>query len=162
MRKRGFTLLEVLIVVVIAVMVSAFAVPSFKRSQARNKNLAATGVLMDLGNAVRQMRAAFPDLDFSGQVVAASMSAPSQACVDNPTGACALNYMFYQKYIAPIPLSGNTVKGYAFYVCGKAGGGGGCCSSGRVATMQNTVNDAQYPSAKCAWLDNTGILGNTY
>ena len=58
MRKsnKGFTLLEVLIVVVIAVSVAAFGVPAYKKSQERNRYLAAQGVLMDLGNAVRTFR----------------------------------------------------------------------------------------------------------
>lgn len=161
-RCGGFTLLEVLIVVVISVMVTAFAVPSFRRAQNKNKNLAATGVLLDLGNAVRMMRVAFPGLDFSGQVTSSHMTIPTQACIDNPSSSCAINYMFYQKYLTTIPLTGNTVKGYAVYVCGRGGGGGSCCAAGRAASMQNTVNDDQYPSSKCAWLDNSGILGNNY
>ncbi len=57
MRKQnGFTLLEVLIVVVIAVSVAAFAVPAYKRTQEKNKYLAAQGVLLDLGTAVRALR----------------------------------------------------------------------------------------------------------
>lgn len=162
MNKRGFTLLEVLVVVVIAVMVSAFAVPSFKRSQSRNKNSTATGILMDIGNATRVMRADFPNLDFSGQVTSAHFSA-ANACLDKPTNACAINYMFGKKYLMTIPFDGsNTVKGYKFYVCGKGGGGGGCCTNERAATMQNTVSGDFYPTDKCAWVDNSGLLGNNY
>ena len=56
-KRNGFTLLEVLIVVVIAVSVAAFAVPAYKKTQEKNKYLAAQGVLLDLGTAVRALRA---------------------------------------------------------------------------------------------------------
>ena len=55
--QKGFTLLEVLIVVVIAVSVAAFAVPAYKKSQDRNRYMAAQGALIDLGNGVRALRA---------------------------------------------------------------------------------------------------------
>ena len=41
--KKGFTLLEVLIVVVIAVSVAVFAVPAYKKTQDKNRYLAAQG-----------------------------------------------------------------------------------------------------------------------
>ena len=55
---KGFTLLEIMIVVVIAVSVAAFAVPAYKKAQDRNRYLAAQGVLIDLGNGVKMLREA--------------------------------------------------------------------------------------------------------
>ena len=56
MQKRGFTLLEILIVVIILASVLAFALPAYKRTQDRNLYTAATGVLIDLGNAVQNFQ----------------------------------------------------------------------------------------------------------
>ena len=56
MQKRGFTLLEILIVVIILASVLAFAFPAYKRTQDRNLYTAATGVLIDLGNAVQNFQ----------------------------------------------------------------------------------------------------------
>ena len=55
---KGFTLLEIMIVVVIAVSVAAFAVPAYKKAQDRNRYLAAQGVLIDLGNGIKMLREA--------------------------------------------------------------------------------------------------------
>ena len=50
MYKKGFTLMEMLFVLVIAATIVAFAVPAYKRSKERAKYEAATGILMDLGS----------------------------------------------------------------------------------------------------------------
>lgn len=65
MQKRGFTLLEILIVIVISVSVLAFALPSYKKTQERNMYSAATGVLMDLGDAVLALQADLQSLNGS-------------------------------------------------------------------------------------------------
>ena len=56
MRKKGFTLTEVLIVVVIAITVTAFAVPAYKRTQDKANYTAALGWLMQIGSAVQALR----------------------------------------------------------------------------------------------------------
>ncbi len=55
-KKTGFTLVEVLFVLVIVAAVMAFAVPSYKRTKDRAAYDAATGILVDLGNAVQAMK----------------------------------------------------------------------------------------------------------
>ena len=55
--KTGFTLLEVLIVVVIAVSVLMFAAPAYRRAQDRSMYLAAQGVLVEVASAVQALRA---------------------------------------------------------------------------------------------------------
>lgn len=57
--KKGFTLIEVMIVVVIAVTVAAFAVPAYKRSMERNKFMAAEGKLIELSSALRNVQQMF-------------------------------------------------------------------------------------------------------
>lgn len=54
--KKGFTLIEVMIVVVIAVTVAAFAVPAYKKSMDRNKFMAAEGKLIELSSALRNVQ----------------------------------------------------------------------------------------------------------
>lgn len=50
--KKGFTLTEMLFVVVIAAGILALALPSYKKAKERSQYQAATGMLMDLGSAV--------------------------------------------------------------------------------------------------------------
>ncbi len=54
--KQGFTLVEILFVVIIAAGILAFAVPAYKKSQERAAYESATGILLDLGNAVQSFR----------------------------------------------------------------------------------------------------------
>lgn len=53
--KKGFTLIEVMIVVVIAVSVAAFAVPAYKKSQEQNQYLAAEGKLLELSSGLHNV-----------------------------------------------------------------------------------------------------------
>lgn len=142
--KSGFTLLEVLIVVVIAVSVAAFAVPAYKKTQEKNKYLAAQGVLLDLGSAVRALRAdmstgSFPSRSVPAQVFKDWYS--SDAPADEINSSNAQNELFRRKYMAPIPFdSGSTYKGFSFYVCtqGRASSAY-CCdnNSAVIACMRN-------------------------
>ena len=53
--KKGFTLIEIMVVVVIAVTVAAFAVPAYKKSQQRNQFLAAEGKLLEISSGLRNV-----------------------------------------------------------------------------------------------------------
>lgn len=55
-RKYGFTLVEVLFVVLIAGSIMAFAMPAYKRMQARSHYNAALGTLLDVSNAVNSLK----------------------------------------------------------------------------------------------------------
>ncbi len=55
-RKQGFTLVEVLFVVLIAAGVMVFALPAYKRVQARANYNAALGTLLDINNAVNSLK----------------------------------------------------------------------------------------------------------
>lgn len=142
-KRNGFTLLEVLIVVVIAVSVAAFALPAYKKTQEKNKYMAAQGVLLDLGSAVRAVRADMSDGSFpsgsSPEQVTTSWN--STAAPDNEITSSNAKYeLFRRKYMAPIPFdSGNTYKGFSFYVCSETGGTSGCCRGvgSPVACMKN-------------------------
>jgi len=55
-KKYGFTLVEVLFVVLIAAGVMVFAVPAYKRAQERADYNAALGTLLEVSNAVTALR----------------------------------------------------------------------------------------------------------
>ena len=54
-RKSGFTLVEILFVVIIAAGILVYAVPSYKRAKDRSTYEAATGILMDIGGAIQAL-----------------------------------------------------------------------------------------------------------
>ena len=55
-KKFGFTLVEMLFVVVIAAGILVFAVPAYKRVQEKANYNAALGVLLDVNNAVNSLK----------------------------------------------------------------------------------------------------------
>lgn len=156
MRKsnKGFTLLEVLIVVVIAVSVAAFGVPAYKKSQERNRYLAAQGVLMDLGNAVRTFRQdlkidcisnkvdvkTFPTtaVQLRSNWQTTTQEGDLSSLTDDATMGTA---MFTRKYLAPIPFtSGNTFKGYTFFLCPQTTSSSSYCCGGDSTVVACTRN----------------------
>lgn len=163
MRAKGFTLLEVLIVVLIAATVAVFSVPAYKKTQEQNQFLAAQGILDSLGSAVLSMRA-----DLSSQGVS---SFPSSASVKvlNSWQTAGTDYtnaynkefsqltntgttpglglaLFAKQYMAPIPYTDATnsvYKGYVFYVCNGTADSNTCCVSNAVACIKyNLTKDA--------------------
>lgn len=167
-RKNGFTLLEVLIVVVIAVSVAAFAVPAYKKTQEKNKYLAAQGVLLDLGTAVRALRA---DLRAEGGSTKFPSSAVTMSVDDQTSAGSSLSTelhdqnvdtlrksLFSRRYMQPIAYdSGSTYKGFSFVLCPDGAASSNLCcgnNSDVVACMQNpslgssSSTGGQYEKAK--------------
>ena len=94
--QKGFTLIEVMIVVVIAVTVAAFAVPAYKRSMERNKFMAAEGKLIELSSALRNVQQMF------GGYSCPKVTTPEDMYLNQDEGVCdihkTLNKAGCQKY----------------------------------------------------------------
>lgn len=142
--KKGFTLLEVLVVVVIAITVMAFAVPAYKKSQERNRFFAAQGVLIDLGTAVRGLRTALVEAQENftypsdvTQVLSNWQTNPAgiteETSLSDITDTNFPSALFVYKYLSSIPfdnLADSSYKGYTFYLCPQEEvSDGACCSS---------------------------------
>lgn len=164
-RENGFTLLEVLIIVVIAVSVAAFAVPAYKKTQEKNKYLAAQGVLLDLGTAVRALRAdlraekenaKFPSLPTVMEVAhqTSEDTSLSQELQDQDD-AMLCRSLFFRRYMQPIAYdSGNTYKGFSFVLCPDGTSSKlMCCNSNSavVACMYNNSLGASSSTAGQYW-----------
>lgn len=154
--RAGFTLLEVLIVVVIAVLVTMFAVPSYRKAQERNRFMAATGVLMDIGNAARMLHEDYPNLTYNANVTA-NTSWTDSNCPSEPTSSNALMFLQCHRYLNDIPFSGTTYQGYSYKISAKATASCSGCSASGVACMYDTDALSEY---KCAYIDKSGILHN--
>ena len=138
-RQTGFTLLEILIVIVIASSVLVFALPAYKRAQDKNQYLAAQGVLVDVGMAIQLFDA---DRIASGDVsrLASYHVAPIQITPqyqDDKNAAYktaattdiekltlggyqrGVYGLFAKGYLQPIIFddSGSTIQGYRLYLC---------------------------------------------
>lgn len=164
-RENGFTLLEVLIIVVIAVSVAAFAVPAYKKTQEKNKYLAAQGVLLDLGTAVRALRAdlraekenaKFPALPTVMAVADQTTEGTSLSQeLQDQNDATLCQSLFSRRYMQPIAYdSGNTYKGFSFVLCPDGTASElMCCNSNSavVACMYNNSLGASSSTAGQYW-----------
>lgn len=152
--RGGFTLLEVLIVVVIAVLVTMFAVPSYRKAQERNRFMAATGVLMDIGNAARMLHEAEPDLNISWSVTA---NGTGTSCPEEPTAGNIMAYLQCHNYLSELPLADGNYQGYIFSASTVSAACGNSCyiPSGAWACMNGSNAIKEY---QCAWIDRGGVL----
>lgn len=153
--RKGFTLLEVLVVIIIAILVFSFSVPVYRKTQEKNRYLAAQGVLIDLANGTRMVRAEYPSIS-SGTLAVTSNGGSG---TEDLTGPNAVAWMMEHKYINPIRFeSGNSYMGYSFAI--SLSGNASCenCSGTGVACMASPNNEiAEY---KCAYVTETGEIKN--
>ncbi len=154
--RSGFTLLEVLIVVVIAVLVTMFAVPSYRKAQERNRYMAATGVLMDIGNAARMLHEQYPNLSYTASITNNALWLAG-SCPEEPTASNGLVFLQCHKYLNAIPFSGGTYQGYSFRISSKGVASCPGCSASGVACMYDSDALSEY---QCAYIDKSGILHN--
>ena len=162
--KKGFTLLEVLVVVLIAVLVTLFAVPAYKKSQDKNRYLAASGVLMDLANAVRMTLEEYPTVNTGSVQVTKSAFTTSDlgdALTVAPNGNLVV-WMFQNQYFNEFPLdNSNKYMGYSYAVSTAAtidtpaNCGNSCAKTNAIACMSGNNANTQFT---CAWVDKSGIL----
>ncbi len=166
MRKYGFTLVEVLFVVIIAAGVLAFAMPAYKRMQERSDYNAALGNLLDVGNAVNALKR---DLKV---VKGASVSFPTSAAFWNATqngsftqdvtgttwnkwlvghADSSANWntqfwgaLFTFNYLKPL----QNKKGYSFYVLTPGGNTNSICS-GRCKTSKGDGSNSSVMACMC-------------
>ncbi|MBP5404050.1 MAG: type II secretion system protein [Elusimicrobiaceae bacterium] len=146
--KKGFTLTEMLFVVVIAAGILALAMPSYKRARDRSRHQAATGMLMDLGNAVEAITR---DLEMQGRNVTVGANGLVEYPVSNVTidpdngrgtireiydaasdkNAAVLGMLLPFKYLDSFSNPG----GYVYYV----GNGGDCAQNSTVNPLLGTT-----------------------
>ena len=107
-RTKGFSLIELLIVVAIILVIAAIAVPSFLRSRMAANESAAVGALRTLNTAQISYSSAYPTVGFAsslGALAGTSCSPPSS------TGACLID----------TALAGGVKSGYTFTLSNVSG-----------------------------------------
>jgi type IV pilus assembly protein PilA len=100
-RTKGFSLIELLIVVAIILVIAAIAVPSFLRSRMAANESAAVGALRTLNTAQVSYNSAYPTVGFAstlGALAGTSCSPPTSS------GACLID----------TALAGGVKNGYTF------------------------------------------------
>jgi type IV pilus assembly protein PilA len=107
-RAKGFSLIELLIVVAIILIIAAIAIPSFLRSRMAANESAAVASLRTLNTAQISYSSAYPTVGFSSTLAnlsGTSCTPPSSA------GACLIDSV----------LASGTRSGYSFQLTGVSG-----------------------------------------
>ena len=123
-RARGFSLIELLIVVAIILIIAALAIPSFLRSRMAANESAAVGALRTVNTAQISYNSAYPSVGFSSTLTALS----GTSC--NPpdsSSACLIDSA----------LAGGTKSGYVFTLNGVTGTPSGTYQINAVPTLWN-------------------------
>jgi type IV pilus assembly protein PilA len=123
-KDKGFSLIELLIVVAIILVIAAIAVPSFLRSRiAANESSAASAVRM-INSAQFSYSSAYPSTGFAGTLTALGGTACSPP---DSTGACLIDTV----------LAAGQKSGYAFTLSGVSGTPSSSYSLVAAPTMAN-------------------------
>ena len=144
MQKKGFTLLEILLVIVILVVVSLFAVPAYKKSIARSKYNSALGTLVQFGTALQMLK---QDTGVSWQMDPVRF-VPSTWFTDTNVSEAEqldkneINDINPAMFKAALVAHGYMIKPlsldstYDFYMCNLNGDPEFCCQEDTLACMQ--------------------------
>ena len=109
-KQRGFSLIELLIVVAIILIIAAIAIPNLLRSRMAANEASAVGSVRTINTAEVTYAAAYPDTGYSALLAnlggtQASCAPPAVATITN---ACVVDYL----------LSSGSKSGYTFTAVG--------------------------------------------
>jgi type IV pilus assembly protein PilA len=107
-RARGFSLIELLIVVAIILIIAAIAVPSYLHARIEANESSAVGSIRTINSAEIAYSSAYPTVGFASSLTAlggTSCNPPS------PTSSCMIDTL----------LAGGTKSGYSFVMQGSSG-----------------------------------------
>ena len=118
--EKGFTFVEVLVIVVLIAIISLVAVPSYKKGLETSKNNQAKGRLVEVANAARLYNEDARGADQVAGKFGTPVSGyrdPSVLFYFTPDGTEAEAHKAYAYLKDPESFSGTSFRGYDYYIC---------------------------------------------
>jgi prepilin-type N-terminal cleavage/methylation domain-containing protein len=125
--SRGFSLIELLIVVAIILIIAAIAIPNLLRARIASNEASATNSIRSINTAEFAYNAAFPDNGFALSLANLGGAAP---CTPAAASACLID-----NTLATAALGSNGKSGYVFAATGVS-------PSGPSATLRSFISAA--------------------
>jgi len=108
-RKKGFSLIELLIVVAIILIIAAMAIPNLLRARIAANEASAANSIRKIATAEFAYNTAYPTVGYAP--VLSNLGGPNTGCVPSSTTACILDSV----------LSSGNKSGYQFVAIGSVG-----------------------------------------
>jgi len=128
LKQKGFSLIELLIVVAIILIIAAIAIPTLTRARVAADESSAVGSIRSINSAEISYNAAYPSTGFTTTL--SQLGSPPGTCTPSTASGCFIDSV----------LSTGTKSGYIFV------SGSGSCGSPTPLSCYSVTASPQFPS----------------
>jgi type IV pilus assembly protein PilA len=143
-QERGFSLIELLIVVAVILVIAAIAIPNMIRAKISANESSAIGSLHTIVNAEVSYQTAYPQVGFAPNILALGPGAGNQACP--VAGPAAANACIIDTVLSGAATGTATKNGYGFEALGQipVAGANSAYTAAAVPVSYNTTGTRDF------------------